>query len=107
MTDRLNVFEHQRFRLRTPSGERVEKSFRDLLTEPDAAYSLDYAQAFYDVAALSLMSYLAQVAFEPESVDDLAERLQAPMSDEDFERAVAPLRARFALTGDGPRFMQG
>ncbi len=106
MNDPLNVFEHQRFRLRTPEGEAVEKSFRELLTEPDAAYALDYAQAFYDVAALSMMSYLAQVAFETESVEELAARLEAPMSDDDFERAIAPLRGRFALTGDGPRFMQ-
>lgn len=106
MNDQLNVFEHQLFRLRDAGGEPVQKSFRDLLTEPDAAYSLDYAQAFYDVAALSLMSYLAQVAFEPETVDELAERLESPMSEDEFERSISPLRARFALTGDGPRFMQ-
>lgn len=106
MTDQLNVFEHQRFRLRTPEGEPVQKSFRELLTEPDSAYALDYAQAFYDVAALSLMSYLAQVAFEPESVEELADRIAEPMSEDDFERAIAPLRVQFALTGDGPRFMQ-
>ena len=106
MTDPLNVFDHQRFRLRTPSGEPVEKSFKQLLTESDAPYVLDYAQAFYDVAALNLLAYLAQVAFEPADADALAERLAAPMSEADFEAAVAPLRGRFALTGDGPRFMQ-
>lgn len=106
MPELLNVFEHQRFRLRTPRGERVTKSFREIVTEPDAAYALDYAQAFYDVAALNLLSYLAQVAFEPQTVAELAERIAAPMSDATFEERVTPLRARFALTGDGPRFMQ-
>jgi hypothetical protein len=106
MPDLLNVFDHQRFRLRSPSGEPVEKTFRQLLTEPDAPYALDYAQAFYDVAALNLMAFLAQVAFEPATVEELADRLAAPMSEAAFEEAVAPLRARFALTGDGPRFMQ-
>lgn len=107
MPDLLNVFEHQRFRLRTPSGERVARSFREILTEPDSAYALDYAQAFYDVAALNLLSTLAQFAFEPATAEELAERLAAPMTEADCEAAVAPLRARFALTGDGPRFMQG
>ena len=106
MPDLLNVFEHQRFRLRTPGGERVEKSFRELLTEPDAPYALDYAQAFYDVAALNLMSFLAQWLFEPADAAELARRLEAPMSAQEFEARVAPWRERFALTGDGPRFMQ-
>jgi len=102
----LNVFEHQRFRLRTPDGERVDKSFRDVLTEPDAPYALDYAQTFYDVAALNLMSFLAQWLFEPADVVELARRLEAPMSAQEFEERVASWRQRFALTGDGPRFMQ-
>ncbi len=102
----MNVFEHQRFRLRTTGVERLEKSFRELLTEPDAPYALDYAQAFYDVAALNLMSSLAQWLFEPADAAELARRLEAPMSAQEFEARVAPWRARFALTGDGPRFMQ-
>ncbi|GIV57860.1 MAG: hypothetical protein KatS3mg042_0773 [Rhodothermaceae bacterium] len=106
MPDPMNVFEHQRFRLRTPGGERVEKSFRELLTEPDAPYALDYAQAFYDVAALNLMSFLAQWLFEPADAAELAGRIAAPMTDAEFEARVAPWRERFALTGDGPRFMQ-
>ncbi len=106
MTEALNVFEHQRFRLRTPGGERVSKSFREIITEPDAAYAPDYAQAFYDVAALGLLSYLAQVAFEPDTTAELAAHLAAPMSEAAFEEKIAPLRAYFALTGDGPRFMQ-
>ncbi|ARA93895.1 hypothetical protein AWN76_012485 [Rhodothermaceae bacterium RA] len=106
MPDPMNVFEHQRFRLRTPAGERVEKSFRELLTEPDVPYALDYAQAFYDVAALNLMSFLAQWLFEPADAAELAGRIAAPMTDAEFEARVAPWRERFALTGDGPRFMQ-
>lgn len=106
MSPSLNVFEHQRFRLRTPEGQLVTKSLRELLTEPDAPYALDYAQPFYDVAALALMAYLTQWAFEPASTAELAERLAAPMPDAEFEQRIAPLRARFALTGDGPRFMQ-
>ncbi len=107
MTDPLNVFDHQLFRLRTPSGERLQKSFKQILTEPDAPYALDYAQAFYDVAALGLLSFLTQVAFEPHDAEELAARLSTPMSEADFEEAIAPLRERFAITGDGPRFMQG
>ena len=102
----LNAFEHQRFRLRTPDGERVTRSFRELVTG-DGAYALDYPQAFYDVAALGLLAFLAQVAFEPYDAAELAARVDRPLSDDTFEAAVAPLRARFALTGDGPRFMQG
>ncbi len=107
MHEPLNVFDHQLFRLRLPTGGRVEKSFKQLLTEPDVPYALDYAQPFYDVAALNLLSYLAQVAFEPETAAELAVRIAAPMTEADFEQAVAPLRATFALTGDGPRVMQG
>ncbi len=107
MPEPLNVFEHQRFRLRTPEGERVERSFRELLTEGDAAYALDYAQPFYDVAALNLLAFLTQLAFEPETPAALAERVARPMTEAEFEEGVAPLRARCSLTGSGPRFMQG
>ncbi len=107
MPDPLNVFEHQCFRLRRSDGTRLEKSFREILTEPDDAYALDYPQEFYNVAALNLLAYLAQVAFEPATTAELAARLAGPMAESEFEEKVAPLRARFALTGDGPRFMQG
>lgn len=106
MSEIKNVFEHQRFRLRTPDGESVSKSFRQLMTEPDAPYAMNYAQAFYDVAALNLLSFLAQIAFEPESAGALVEHLESPMSESEFEAGIAPLRSRCALNGDGPRFMQ-
>src|SRR5690606_26230256 len=106
MPELLNVFDHQLFRLRAPSGERTAKSFRQLLTEPDARYALDYAQPFYDVAALNLLAFLAQLAFEPADAQELARRLTAPMMEEEFEEGVEPLRARCALTGNGHRFMQ-
>src|SRR5690625_2897557 len=103
----LNAFEHQRFLLRRPDGARLRKSFREIVTEPNAAYALDYPQEFFNVAALGLMAYLAQVAFEPEDVAELADRVREPLTDAQFEAKVAPLRPHFCLTGDGPRFMQG
>lgn len=106
MNDIKNVFEHQLFRLRTPDGQSVSKSFKQLMTEPDAPYALDYAQAFYDVAALNLMTFLAQLAFEPENADELVQQLESPMSEEAYKTGVSPLRARCALNGEGPRFMQ-
>ena len=103
-----NVFEHQRFLLRRSSdGTRLRKSFREIMTEPDAAYAFDYPQEFFNVAALGLMVYLAQAAFEPESVAELAERVREPLTEAKFEEKVARLRPHFRLTGDGPRFMQG
>lgn len=103
-----NVFEDQRFRLRTSDGERVTRSFRQIVTEadPDAAYALDYPQAFYNVAALNLLAFLAQWAFEPRDAAALAARVEAPMTESEFERVVGPLRQSFALAGNGPRFMQ-
>lgn len=102
-----NAFEDQRFRLRTADGEPVTRSFRELVTEPgDPAYALDYPQPFYDVAALNLLTFLAQWAFEPEDAAALAARLARPMDDDEFEAGIAEHRAPFALTGDGPRFMQ-
>jgi hypothetical protein len=103
----LNVFEHQLFLLRRPDGTRLKKSFREIVTEPDTAYALDYPQEFFNVDALSLMAYLAQVAFEPETVAELAERVRNPLNDAEFEAVIAPLRTHFLLNGDGPRFMQG
>ena len=104
----LNAFEDQRFQLRTPSGERVTRSFREIVTEtdPDAAYALEYPQAFYNVAALNLLAFLAQWAFEPEHAAALAERVQHPMTEAEFEGGVGRHGEAFALTGDGPRFMQ-
>jgi hypothetical protein len=106
--DVRNAFEHQRFRLRTAAGERVTRSFREIVTEtdPDAAYALDYPQAFYNAAALNLLAFLAQWAFEPKRAAELADRVERPLAETEFEAAVGPLRQRFALTGDGPRFMQ-
>ncbi len=103
-----NAFEDQRFRLRTPSGERVTRSFREIVTEgdPHASYALDYPQAFYNIAALNLLALLAQWAFEPQDAAELAARVEAPLTDAEFERGVGRLRQRFALAGDGPRFMQ-
>ena len=103
-----NAFEDQRFRLRTPGGERVTRSFREIVTEadPDAAYALDYPQAFYNVAALNLLAFLAQWAFEPQDAAALAERVEQPMTDAKFEGGAGRHRGSFALTGDGPRFMQ-
>lgn len=103
----LNAFEDQRFRLRTPDGRRVTRSFREIVTEADAAYALDYPQAFYNVAALGLLAFLAQWAFEPRDAAELADRVRRPLSEDEVEDVVGPLRQRFALTGDGPRFMQG
>ncbi len=107
MSEILNVFDHQRFQVRTPDGVRLKKSFKEILTEPDAAYALDYAQTYYDVAALNLLAFLAQLAFEPATGEELAERIRAPMSEAEFEAGVSKLRPLCAITGDGPRFMQG
>ena len=90
-----------------PDGSRVQRSFRELVTQPSAPYALDYPQAFYNAAAFGLLSLLAQWAFEPADSHGLAEYLATPLSDEAFDSAVAPLRSSFALDGDGPRFMQG
>ena len=116
MSDLPNAFEHQRFRVRTPRGERLSRSFRDLVTatdgdgtalDADEALALDYPQEYVNVAALGLLAFLAQVAFEPETPAALAERLRTPISADEYEAKVSGLRAHFRLDGDGPRFMQG
>ena len=116
MSDLPNVFEHQRFRVRTPDGARLARSFRELVTataddgtalDPDEALALDYPQEYVNAAALGLLAYLAQVAFEPATARDLADRVRTPLTASEYETAVGPLRAHFRLDGDGPRFMQG
>ena len=117
MPDPLNVFEHQRFRVRTPDGTRLSRSFRELVTataddgtplDPDEALALDYPQEYLDAAALGLLAFLAQAAFEPATPRALAERVRDAAHDADaYEAGVGPLRAHFRLDGDGPRFMQG
>jgi|GEM_PF-3245007 len=110
----LNVFEHQRFLLRRrsptdPFGERIELSFRDLVTMPDGeSMRFDYPLEYMNIAALNLCAALAQAAFEPRDQCDLAARLAAPMSPEEFEAGIAPLRDSFTIDGpSGSRFMQG
>lgn len=116
MPDLPNVFEHQRFRVRTPDGTRLMRSFREFVTataddgtalDPDEALALDYPQEYFNAAALGLLAYLAQVAFEPDTPAALAARLRTPISTDEYEREIGLLRAHFRLDGDGPRFMQG
>ncbi len=107
MRDRPNVFEHQQFRLRTPSGHSIKRTFRDIITSRDEPVVLNYPQEFFNIAALNLLSYLAQVAFEPEDTRELAERIRLPLSEDEYEMRIGPLRDKFRLDGPGPRFMQG
>lgn len=107
MSDLPNVFEHQLFLLRRPGeASPVKRSFREIMTSGDDAYALAYPQEYYNVAALNLMAFLVQVAFEPETVAELAARVETPLTEDEFERGVAPWRSQFLLLGDGPRFMQ-
>ena len=115
MPDLPTVFEDQRFRVRTPGGERLSRSFREIVTataddgtalDPAEALALDYPQEYVNVAALGLLAFLAQVAFEPESPTVLAERLRTPISVDEYESKVSRLRPHFRVDGDGPRFMQ-
>jgi hypothetical protein len=113
----LNVFDHQRFLVRRPDGTRLSRSFRELVTattdegqalDPDERLELSYPQPFYDVGAMGLLCYLAQLAFEPEDEAELVERLETPISPDEYERVIAPLRPHFTLDGEGTsRFMQG
>ncbi len=110
----LNVFEHQKFLLRrrsptNPSGERVERSFRELMTLPDEhPMHFDYPIEYLNIAALNLCAALAQAVFEPTDCHELAARLCTPMTDEQFEAGIAPLRDLFTIDGpSGTRFLQG
>ncbi len=110
----LNVFEHQRFRLRRPpsdghsKGERVTRSFREIITGDDESLLFDYPLEYLNVAALGLCVALAQTAFEPEIVEDLEARLASPLTDDEYEHGVAPLRDLFTIDGPpGTRFLQG
>lgn len=111
----LNVFEHQRFRVRRADGTRLTRSFREIVTTTaddgaqlgDEALALDYPQEFFNVAALSLMAALAQRLFEPATPAALADRLDAPVAPAEFDAKIRDLRRHYALVGPGPRFMQG
>lgn len=83
------------------------RTLRELLTEPDAPYVLNYAQPFYEAAALNLMALLVHFLAEPKDDVEVAERIRTPMSEAEFEERVAPLRPKFLLDGEQPRFMQG
>lgn len=110
----LNVFEHQRFRLRRPpsddypNGERVTRSFREIITGDDEPLLFDYPLEYLNVAALGLCVALAQTTYEPETVEDLEAKLTTPLTDEEYEQGVAPLRDLFTIDGpSGTRFLQG
>ena len=116
MPDFPNAFEHQRFLVRTPSGMRTTRSFRELVTATaddgarlpdDEPLALDYPQEYLNVAALGLLAFLAQAAFAPDTPAALAGHLRAPLSPGTYEAKVGPLRAHFLVDGPAPRFMQG
>ena len=104
-----NAFEHQHFRLRhAETGEAVApRSFRDIITGDDAPLRFDYGPEYINVAALGLCAALTQAAFSPGGVRDLESRLAAPVSPDDFDTVVSPLRDRFTIDGPaGTRFLQ-
>lgn len=108
----LNVFEHQQFLLRRPPtsehplGERIKRSYRDIITGPDEPLRFDYPLEYFNVAALGLCAALTQALFEPVTRQDLEKRLQTPISNDEFENAVKDQRDVFSIDGE-VRFMQG
>lgn len=108
----MNVFEDQVFLLRRPPtpehplGEQVRRTYRELMTGPDEDLRFDYPLEYFNVAALGLCAALTQAAFEPEDAAEIADRMTAPMSPEEFDRGVESLRDAFGIDGL-VRFMQG
>ncbi len=107
-----NVFEHQQFLLRRPptpeypAGERVRRSFREIMTGPDEPLRFDYRLEYLNVAALNLCAALTQAFFEPENLSVLEKRLATPMTEEEFEQGIADQRELFSIDGE-TRFLQG
>ncbi len=108
----MNVFEHQSFLLRRPPdaehplGERVRRTYREIMTGPDEELYFDYPLEYLNVAALGLCAALTQAALEPETAHDLEARIAAPLSLQEFEQAVTPFLEPFSIDGQ-VRFMQG
>lgn len=108
----MNVFEHQSFLLRRPPdpnhplGERVRRTYRELMTGPDEELSFDYPLEHLNVAALGLCAALTQTAFEPATTKELESRIARPLTPQEFEAGVAPFREHFSIDGE-VRFMQG
>lgn len=108
----LNAFEHQQFLLRRPPtpehplGERVRRSYRQIMTGPDEPLSFDYPREDLNVAAIGLCAALTQTLFEPKNRQELERRLRETITEEEFEQAVAGLRDVFSIDGE-IRFMQG
>ena len=72
----------------------------------DPVIAFDWGRADFDAAAVEFMIGLLACSCQPQ--DDRAWRgwWQAPPGSEELAARFAPLAAAFALTGDGPRFMQ-
>lgn len=108
----MNVFEHQSFLLRRPPdaehplGERVRRTYREIMTGPDEELHFDYPLEYLNVAALGLCVALTQATLEPETTAELESRIASPLSVQEFEEAIAPLREPFSIDGE-VRFMQG
>lgn len=108
----MNLFEHQQFLLRRsptpehPLGERIRRSYRELMIGPDEDLQFDYPLEYLNVAALALCAAVTQAFFEPVDSSDLAERVRRPLTADEFEHAIGPERERFSIDGD-VRFLQG
>lgn len=108
----LNVFEHQRFLVRRPPdrehprGQQLRLSWRQIMTGADEPLWFDYPIEYFNVAALGLCAALTQAVLEPETLDDLAARLQSGVADDEIESRIGPLRDLFTIDGN-VRFLQG
>lgn len=108
----MNVFEHQRFRLRsrprdgTP-GEECYLSWAEIMTdEREFAPAFHYPLEYMNVAALGLCIGLTQAFMEPKNVSELLDRLGRPVSSDEMSGIVDAYRNEFGID-DGSRFMQG
>lgn len=107
----MNVFEHQRFLLRTRPpeggpGDQLRLSWKEIMTGPDQALRFDYPLEYMNVAALGLCAALTQAVFDPADAEELVGRLMTPLIEDEIEKAIAPLRDAFAIDGKRP-FLQG
>ena len=74
--------------------------------ETDYPPRFDYPLEYLNIAALGLLVGLTQAFIEPATVKELADRLERPMSEEEFEERIGPHRELFGID-EGVRFMQG
>jgi len=104
----MNLLEDPWIPVRADDGAGAFRllTYRDLLCEPGQRWQISLPRDDLELACLQLLACMAQVMFLPEDDAALRQRLAVPLTQAEFDTAIAPFLDWFDLDHPTQPFMQ-